>query len=131
MCRLREPSSGVNFKCFKITSGHPAIKLFYIKRFLQLIFIIYCCNDLPYFNISSFHLRALLVFCIGICWCKSVSCLTGLLIYAHYQDCDPLTTKVMPTLFTKVTISYNSMNGNVPVSVNLRMSHKTRYIFFE
>jgi hypothetical protein len=60
-----------------------------------------------------------------------VSCLTGLLIYAHYQDCDPLTTKVMPTLFTKVTISYNSMNGNVPVSVNLRMSHKTRYIFFE
>jgi hypothetical protein len=59
-----------------------------------------------------------------------VSCLTGLLIYAHYQDCDPLSTKVMPTLFTKVSISYNnSMNGNVLVSVNLRMSHKTRYIF--
>ncbi|PNF16521.1 hypothetical protein B7P43_G07192 [Cryptotermes secundus] len=38
---------------------------------------------------------ALLVFCIGICWCKSVSCLTGLLIHARYHDCDPLTTKAI------------------------------------
>ncbi|XP_069691678.1 sodium-coupled monocarboxylate transporter 1-like [Periplaneta americana] len=42
------------------------------------------------------HARwALLIFCVGICWCKSVSCLTGLLIHAQYHDCDPLTTKTI------------------------------------
>ncbi|PSN38120.1 hypothetical protein C0J52_14407 [Blattella germanica] len=38
---------------------------------------------------------SLFIFCIGIFWCKTVSCLTGLLIHAQYHDCDPLLTKAI------------------------------------
>lgn len=43
-------------------------------------------------NITSAR-WSLFIFCVGICWCKSVSCLTGLLIHAQYHDCDPLAAK--------------------------------------
>lgn len=39
----------------------------------------------------KFYCRALLVFCIGVVFCKGASILTGLMIYAKYHDCDPFT----------------------------------------
>lgn len=38
--------------------------------------------------------KALILFVIGVTILKSVCFYNGLLIYARYHDCDPLTTKV-------------------------------------
>ncbi|KAJ9575567.1 hypothetical protein L9F63_007575, partial [Diploptera punctata] len=39
--------------------------------------------------------RSLLLCVFGIIIFKTISCITGLLIYAKYHDCDPLTTKAV------------------------------------
>lgn len=57
---------------------------------------------------------AILVFCVGICWCKSVSCLTGLLIYARYHDCDPLSTKTIKRADQLLPYYVMDVAGSVP-----------------
>lgn len=37
--------------------------------------------------------QTMIIFSLGMMICKTISCLTGLLIHAQYHDCDPLKTK--------------------------------------
>lgn len=45
----------------------------------------------------------LCIFCVGVLIIVSLSCYTGLLIYATYHDCDRVSTKVCPKLKKKVS----------------------------
>jgi len=45
--------------------------------------------------LTTMHFRALWCFMIGIAMLTSLCGYAGMLIYAWYHECDPLTTKVI------------------------------------
>lgn len=69
-------------------------------------------------EVSSPHFRALWIFIIGVTFFILICCYSGLLVYATYHDCDPLTTKLakakdqlLPLLVMKVLGDYPGMPG--------------------
>ncbi|XP_046659806.1 sodium-coupled monocarboxylate transporter 1-like [Homalodisca vitripennis] len=63
--------------------------------------------------------RAVLLWtCVGYVWVKAITTLLGMLIYAHYHDCDPIATKmvqksgqVMPFYVMQVAKDYPGLTG--------------------
>lgn len=56
--------------------------------------------------------KALAFFCVGVLILMALCSFNGLLIYATYKDCDPLTTKVKTGLIYEVItyIAYNKFD---------------------
>ena len=52
-------------------------------------------------SFSFFFIRAIGILGVGIAVIVTLCCLTGLVIYAAYHDCDPLTTQVRSNELSK------------------------------
>lgn len=58
--------------------------------------------------------RSVWIFLFGLIFIKGCSCLTGLLIYAKYETCDPVTTKVVNKLDQILPYFVMDVAGKIP-----------------
>lgn len=72
-----------------------------IQRFLAV----------PDFNVAK---NSVIIFTIGLIFIKSCSCLIGLIMYANYEDCDPVTTGHVKKLDQILPYYVMDVAGRIP-----------------
>jgi hypothetical protein len=60
---------------------------------------------MSHINICFAHSRTILILALGIVGIVSMSCYTGLVIYAAFHDCDPVSAQVCEINSSAVTLA--------------------------
>lgn len=70
------------------------------------------------YSLTFIHFRTLILFTVGIIFFKAFTSFLGLIMYAHYMDCDPLTAgyiqkvdQILPYYIMDVTSTLPGLPG--------------------
>jgi len=80
------------------------MKIVVIIVFISSLLSIYR-NGMSHVNICFAHSRTILILALGIVGIVSMSCYTGLVIYAAFHDCDPISKHVREINGSTVTFA--------------------------